>query len=128
MNVNTIRDELAARLRRVTEDAYAELPANPVFPCAIVSFPEVVNFHSDMAHEITRLQCEVRVYVGRGDLVETQRWLADFISTDTEISVLKALEAGEKTSAWHRLKVVSTSGLNSDGDALGVAFTLELDA
>lgn len=128
MNIDAIRSELAARLGTVVNDAYAELPANPVFPCAIVSFPVVVNFHTEFAHSITRLEVEVRVFVGRGDLAETQRQLGEFISTDTKQSVLVALEAPDKTDAWVRLKVVRTSDLNNEGDALGVAFTLDIDA
>jgi hypothetical protein len=128
MNINTIRNELAARLGTVVNDAYAELPANPVFPCAVVSFPVVLAFHSDFAHSITNLEAEVRVFVGRGDLAETERQLAEFVSTDTDRSVLAALEAPDKTDAWYRLKVARTSYLNNEGDALGVAFTLEIDA
>lgn len=128
MNIDTIRKELAARLSTVVNDAYAELPASPEFPCAIVSFPTVRSFHSDMAHSITNLEAEVRVYVGRGDLAETQRQLAEFVSTDTTRSVLRALEASDQTDAWLRLKVARTSELSNEGDALGVAFIIEIDA
>jgi hypothetical protein len=129
MNVDAIRNELAKRLRTVVVDAYSELPASPEFPCAIVSWPVVSTFHTDMAHSITRLDAEVRVFVGRGDTNEAQRQLGEFVSTDTDKSVLKALEASDpKPEAWIRLKAVRTSDLLTEGDAIGVAFTLEIDA
>jgi hypothetical protein len=72
---------------------------------------------------------EGRVFVGRGDTNEAQRQLGEFVSTDTEQSVLKALESTDpKTDAWIRLKVVRTSDLLTEGDAIGVAFTIEIDA
>jgi hypothetical protein len=128
VNVAAIRNEIVDRLRTVVNDAYPELPSAPVFPCAIVGFPIVESFHTDMAHSITRVSVTLRVYVGKGDLNDTQDQLGQFLSTDTDSSVLAALELPAKTDAWIRLKVVRTSELLTETDALGVMFTIEIDA
>ena len=128
MNGNAIRQEIAERLADLGLEGYAELPGQPEFPCAIVDLPEVTAFHSDMAHSITTVEVGVRVFVGRGEMIDAQRELGDYISTDTPESVLVALEAKPNPSAWARLKVERTSSLLNEGDALGVAFTLTIDA
>ena len=87
MNINVIRQEVAQRLADLGLEGYAELPAQPEFPCAIVDLPEVVSFHSDYAHSITTVEVGVRVFVGRGELIDAQRELGDYISTDTPESV-----------------------------------------
>jgi hypothetical protein len=128
MNVLAVRSEVARRLSTLIEDSYIEFPANPVFPCTVVKLPTVQSFHSDFAHSITNLEVEVGVYVGRGDLNDAQRQIGEFVSTDTPNSILVALEALPSPTAWHRLKVVRTSELIHDANALGVLFFLEIDA
>lgn len=128
MNILAVRTEVARRLSTLIEDSYIEFPANPVFPCTVVKLPSVASFHTDMAHSITRLEAEVGVYVGRGDLNDAQQQIGEFVSTDTANSVLAALEAQPKPDAWYRLKVVRTSELIHDANSLGVLFFLEIDA
>lgn len=128
MNVSVIRNEMARRLATVVADSYSELPANPVFPCAIVGMPVVRAFHFEYGHDITRCECEIRVFVGRGDLADTQDQLGQYVSTDTGVSVLQALEDETATDAWLRLKVVATSDLITDANALGVSFFTEIDS
>lgn len=129
MNVTAIRQELADRLATIVDDVYRELPAAPVFPCAIVAMPIVRAYHWEYGHDIARCECVVTVYVGKGDLADTQDQLGQFVSTDTDKSVLVVLEADQPApTSWLRLKVAGTTDLLTDANALGVGFTLEIDS
>jgi hypothetical protein len=127
MNVDSIRNELAARLGMIGLEPYSELPGQPEFPCCIVSMPVVTNFHREMAHGVVGMNVDIRVLVGRGETNDAQVELGKYLSTDTPQSVLKALEAKGDTP-WIRLKVQSSSDMTNEGDAYGITFTTEIDA
>jgi hypothetical protein len=129
VNIESVQEELRTRLLTVVDDVYVTPPASPVFPCAIISFPEVESFHNDAAHTLTRITLEIEMNAGRGDTDDAFRRLTQWVSTDTPASVLRALEARPKPAAvWQRLTVRSTSGSTVTAESVQTTFIIEIDA
>lgn len=127
MNVDAIRNELAARLGLIGLEPYSELPPQPEYPCCIISMPIVTNFHRDMAHGVVAMTVGIRVMVGRGEVTDAQVELGKYLSTDTPQSIMNALEAKGDTP-WLRLKLQYSSDMTNESDAFGITFTTEIDA
>lgn len=130
MNLRDIQLELAERLHRAIGQVYDVPPAGqPELPCAIIGFPTVDSFHSDFAHSITNMTCDIEVMVGRGDVEDALRQLAMLISNDDPGSVISVLEADPNgAESWLRLKCVRTSLPRDEGDGISLLLTIEIDA
>lgn len=133
MNVKAINAEIGRRVTPLVEHIYVRLPAQPVFPCAVVGFPVVDEFHVTSAHHLTRSRIELQMIAGRGDSDDAIARCEQWVSTDTPESVLRAVEARNDAAApdplpWQRVKVASSSDLRTIGDAVVVTFTIEIDA
>ena len=129
MNVADLTQGLAKSLHRAIGQVYQWAPAGqPEMPCAIIEFPEVTSYHTDLGHEITQLDCQVRVLVGRGDSSEALRQLGKYVSTDTPESILRAIEDKWDEQPWYRARVASTDSPRDDGDGVAITFYVELHA
>jgi hypothetical protein len=132
MNVQTIQKELCRRLATIVDTAYPSDQANPVHPCAIVNFPTVQSFHTDIGHGIVRLTFEIEMHAGRGDTNDAADQLATWLGTDDDNarSVLRVLEAKDpqNPAPWLRLAVRDTSGLSTSAESLSITFTIDIDS
>jgi hypothetical protein len=128
VNIEAITAELTSRLAPLVDDVYSSPPASPVFPCAIIDFPEVETFHIDSMHNLARLRFEVEMNAGRGDTADAYSRLAQWVSTDTPLSVEKALIARQPAPPWARLRVESTQGTNTTAESVQTTFIITIDA
>lgn len=130
MNIADVTAGLAARLHNAVGQVYEWAPSGqPEVPCAIIEFPEVESYHTDFGHEITTLTGEIRVLVGRGDSSEALRQLGEYVSTDTDRSLVGALEEpATDEDPWLRLRVTRTDTPRDDGDSVAVSFYYEISA
>jgi hypothetical protein len=128
VNVAAIGKYLSERLLTVVETTYERPSAQPVFPCAVVEFPDVVAFHNNMAHSMTRLEYHVSLYEGRGEHDSAIDALSKYVSTDTPESVMVALEAKVADRPLSRVAVESCGEFRDEGDAFAVTFIVSIDA
>lgn len=132
MNVPDIQAALAQRLHRVIEQVYERSPAGePELPCAVIEFPSIANFHTEMSHTMTLIDWDVRLLVGRGDADDALDRLAKWISTEGDDSVIRAIEDRDErypNPPWTRIRCASTDTPRAEGSAIGLTLTLEMHA
>ena len=125
---------IATRVRRCPplQQVYDVPPAGtPEVPCVVIEFPTVITYHSDMAHDITKLAVGLKLMLGRGDAEGAYRQFAELLSTEGPNSLVRALEdkgAPPDPLPWHRLKVATSDVPRDEGDNITAALVLELDA
>lgn len=130
MDIEAVAAELKSRLHTVFDTVYPSPPAAPVFPCAIVHFPTIEQYHVDMAHSISRLSWDVSVCAGRGDTDDAFSTLAKWLGTDegNPLSVRNALEARVQGQPWLRLSLVRSGNPDVNAESIEVTITIEIDA
>lgn len=129
MKLEAVRAEMKRRLQTVVKTVYDRPQNSPMFPCAIISYPSTITYHVDLAYMIARLDIDLELWVPRANAEAGMISLDDYLSTNSANSIARLLEAKPiPEGVWHRCAVLTASNLRSEGDALGVDFTVEIDA
>ena len=129
MKLEAVRAEMRRRLQTVVATVYDRPQNNPMFPCAIISYPSLITYHVDLAYMISRFEIDLELWVPRANAEAGMVDLDDYLSTSGDRSIPGALEAKPiPEGVWHRCAVVNATNLRSEGDALGVDFAVEIDA
>jgi hypothetical protein len=97
MNLVTIRSDLAARIATVSGmNAYADVPANPVVPAALVH-PATINPQPCLDNISADLDFKVRLMVPLVDYTDAQQAIDAFLSANSVVDAIQAPTTGTES-------------------------------
>ena len=129
MKLEAIRAEMKRRLETIVPTVYERPSNSPMFPCAILGYPNVITYHVDYGYLISRLELDLTLWVPRSNAEAGMVDLDSYLSTTGDKSISRVLETKPiPEGVWLRVAVLTAVNLRTEGDAIGVDFNLEVDA
>jgi hypothetical protein len=120
---STVRAEIATALGTIDDltEVYGVIPAAPVFPCAVVLWPDIVDF-DDTAGGTAQIRVPVTIYVPSADTDHAQTLLDTFLE-----SVKDAVESHD-TVVWSGIVATTATGFRAEkvGSETVLAFDTNL--